>query len=347
MHLHPRLLAGALALSLPLAAAPLAPTATAETDPVLCGTPENVTLFAGQTIDTGSVVVGNDDTNLYVTFDTTDPWAMTESHVHVADTREGIPQTRKGNPQVGQFAYQSSYEPPVTSDTYVIPLSTISLDENGQVVVAAHAVVGNLNDDGSVTETETGWADGTRFVDRGSWATYFQYSVQECEAEPPGPESKTETAFARFGDANTCFLNIDANGDGAGDFNRWGWTNGPLDPGTYEMELWAGAGRCDVSKGTLVGTVTVEYTGETVRVTFTTTGTNPDTGLSYNMADAHAYVGSDILAANNGQFTVAPGQYPQINSEANGATVQTFTFTGVNGPIHVVAHASVDGFAMD
>jgi hypothetical protein len=43
-------------------------------------------------------------------------------------------------------------------------------------------------------------------------------------------------------------------------FDRWGWTN-PIstDPGSYVFDLWAGAGQCDTDKGTLVGTVEVEY----------------------------------------------------------------------------------------
>jgi hypothetical protein len=110
------------------------------------------------------------------------------------------------------------------------------------------------------------------------------------------------------------------------------------------MPLYAGAGQCDVGKGIKVGSVSVSYSQGTAVVTFRTTGQNPSTGQLYTMADAHAYVGAAILPTNNGEFTVAPGQYPQIDSEVRNATVKTFTFSGLSGAIHVVAHSSVAGF---
>jgi hypothetical protein len=39
-----------------------------------CGTPAMVTLFGGQTIDTGTVTVSNDSSSLTVTYMTNDPW---------------------------------------------------------------------------------------------------------------------------------------------------------------------------------------------------------------------------------------------------------------------------------
>ncbi len=52
-----------------------------------------------------------------------------------------------------------------------------------------------------------------------------------------------ETAYAK-GDGATCFI--------PPTFKNWGgWTN-LISPGTYEMDLWAGAAQCDTSKGTLV-----------------------------------------------------------------------------------------------
>ena len=88
----------------------------------------------------------------------------------------------------------------------------------------------------------------------------------------------------------------------------------------------------------------VSYHEGTATVTFTTEGVDPTTGEPYTMADAHAYVGSDLLPTKNGAFTVAPGQYPQIDSEVGNATTKSFTFTGLSGDIQVVAHSSVAGF---
>jgi hypothetical protein len=337
----------AMALAVvPLAvAAPVSPASAAGGE--ICGDPLAVTLWAGQTTDAGSVTISNDANNLYVQFDTTSPWLMTESHAHVADTLAGIPTTKKGNPKIGNFAYQTSYDPPASTDTYVIPKSALSLDENEQVVVAAHAALVSVDENGNVTGGETGWGDGDRFVDRGSWATYISYAWQDCVVDPP-VETSTETAFARdMGESATCFLDLDLDGDLVGDFNRWGWTNGPLTTGNYEFELYAGAGRCNLNAATDVGKVLVDYVGDTVTVTFMTEGTNPTTGVNYSMADAHAYVGSAEMPTNGGSYTAAPGQYPQIASELDGATSKSFTFTGVSGEIYVVAHSSVAGFPAD
>ena len=117
-----------------------------------CGTPTVVTLLAGQTIDAGTVTIANDDINLYVTFSTTSPWLLSETHVHVGDSLEDIPQTKKGNPKVGRFDYQTEHDPVVNEFTYVIPLAGF----DDVIVVAAHAVVVQFDGGGNVVEEETG-----------------------------------------------------------------------------------------------------------------------------------------------------------------------------------------------
>jgi hypothetical protein len=321
-----------------------APNAQAEG---YCGTPDVVTLWAGQTIDAGTVTVSNDEFNLYVTFTTANDWLLSETHLHVADSLAEVPQTKKGNPKIGNFAYQTTHDPYATEHTYTIAKDNLSLDDNNSVVVAAHASVVQVDSSGNVIDQETGWGAGDPFVDKGSWAMYFQYTWQECSAPPPPQESGTETAFAFGGDVATCFLNIDDNGDGVGDFNRWGWTNGLLAAGSYTFEAYAGAGQCDLTKGTLVGTLTVDYDGSTATVTFNTAGINPDTGLPYTMVETHLYVGSEMLAQDNGQFTVAPGQYSIIHNELANVTSDSYTITGLSGEIYVVAHATVAGFPID
>ena len=112
----------ALGLSLPMAT----PVAAHMED---C--PMVVTLYAGQTIDVGTVEVWNDATNLYVKYQTTGDWVMTETHLAVATSLEGIPQTQAtgkgknigGNPIPGQFPYIHEDLGGVTEDTYTIPLS--------------------------------------------------------------------------------------------------------------------------------------------------------------------------------------------------------------------------------
>ena len=265
-------------------------------------------------------------------FETANGWMLSETHVHVGNSIEDIPQTRQGNPKVGNFAYKSTHDPVVDNYTLTLPLADLGLSEDDSIVVAAHAVVVKLDDDGNVIESETGWADGKDFPGK-SWATLVEYSIQSCDPVVlPEVESHSETAFAFGGDLATCFLDIDEDADGNGDFNRWGWSNGPISEGSYSWDIYAGAGQCDLSKGTVVGTLDVNYAGSTLTVTY-----NID--APYAMEESHVYVGSEILTRDvNGEFTVAPGQYPQISEDAN-----TYTFE-VSGDVYVVAHAVVNGF---
>ncbi|WP_242158387.1 T9SS type A sorting domain-containing protein, partial [Aestuariivivens sediminis] len=133
-----------------------------------------------------------------------------------------------------------------------------------------------------------------------------------------------ETAFARADEGAECFIP---------DFKRWGWTNYFECEGTYELPLYAGAAQCDVSKGALVGTVTVDYTGGMVTVTY------GDLAPGYVMTEAHVYVGCEPYPQKNGSDTVAPGQYPY--NPSNLGTVQNYSVkvTDISGPIYVIAHA--------
>jgi hypothetical protein len=138
------------------------------------------------------------------------------------------------------------------------------------------------------------------------------------------------TAYAYYAGHATCFLNLG--------FSKWGWTNGPLGPGSYVFQLWAGAAKCDTSKGRLVGQVTVNYNGSTAVVTYQMYEDN-------YMTATHLYVGSNRLPRDkNGKETVTPGQYPYVHGSLNNATTDTYTVTGLSGNIYVVAHAVVCWF---
>ncbi len=204
-----------------------------------------------------------------------------------------------------------------------------------------------VDGDGNVIANETGWGFGERFVDKGSWATYFQYEWEERDALPPPPQSGTETAFA-IGDLVTCFLDLDMDMDAEGDFNRWGWTNGALAEGSYSFDIYAGAGQCDLTKGTFVGTLSVAYSSGTATVTFQMMESDATTGLTYKMVETHLYIGSEILAKDvNGAYIVAPGQYPTIHNELANVTSDSYTISGLSGDIYVVAHATVAGFPVE
>lgn len=153
-----------------------------------------------------------------------------------------------------------------------------------------------------------------------------------CDTEISDP--KTETAFAYGEGYATCFDQLN--------FERWGWTNGGYAEGLYTLDIYAGAGQCDLEKGTWVGTLLVEYSMGTAVITY-----NIDT--AYKLYETHVYVGSAALpvacktakGVTTCSSTVAPGQYPQIDGTG---TVTSYTFTGLSGAINVVAHAVVGDF---
>ena len=65
------------------------------------------TLFAGQTIDAGTVSFEVTGSDLVVTYSTTGGWELQEVHLWVGDDLSNMPQTRKGNPKIGNFPYAS------------------------------------------------------------------------------------------------------------------------------------------------------------------------------------------------------------------------------------------------
>ncbi len=122
-----------------------------------------------------------------------------------------------------------------------------------------------------------------------------------------------ETAYAKGGDDAICFIPT---------FKNWGWTN-PIMPGTYTMDLWAGAAQCDTSRGILVGTVNVVYGSDGyVTVTY-------DMDNSYLLEETHVYAGYVPFPTDKKDNpTVAPGMYSNASP-----------FSG--GDVYVIAHAKV------
>ena len=102
-------------------------------------------LLAGQDMEVGEVIVWNDGENLYVKYELNEgaieeEWGITETHLHIANGLEDFPYAgRTKNPVPGRFDYKRSYDPPVTEDTYIIPLG--DLEPGDEIFIGAHAVV--------------------------------------------------------------------------------------------------------------------------------------------------------------------------------------------------------------
>ena len=133
--------------------------------------PKVVTLFAGQTIDAGNVTVTNDANFIYVTYNTTNGYVLTQTHLYVGECAL-IPVNRPGNPIPGQFPYASPHNN-VTSYTYQIPIMAIPVGSCG--CIAAHAVVVKLDAAGAVVDQQTAWGNGTVINPDGQWGMKFDY----------------------------------------------------------------------------------------------------------------------------------------------------------------------------
>jgi hypothetical protein len=287
---------------------------------------EVAVLFAGQTTPAGTVTISNDADTLYVKYEASGDWQISETHLEIATSLAGIPKTKAGSPVPGQFTTKETFSPGVKTVTYTFPLTYAVGTE---LVVAAHAVVQRTDALGQIVQQETGWSEGFKFVQKGNWATYTKYVVKQF-TPPVVDESDptSETAWA--------WLSGNATSFSAYDISRWGWTNGPLVPGTYTADLYAGAGQSDLSKGTKVGTVTIGYVNGTATITY---ATNP----GFTMSEVHVYAGTDPLPiGQNGNYTVAPGQFivREFSTELNTYSV---TVSSLSGEIYVAAHAVVWG----
>ena len=298
-------------------------------------------LLAGQNINVGTVCFADIDTNndgvvdaLTVTYNTINGWTIADTHLWVGSSLSQLPTNNGGNPIPGQFPYKSGVlSAGLTTYSVTIPFTTLGFTcpGPGKYYVAAHAVVKKPG-----VSNETAWGNGNRITSRGSWANYTTIYIT-CEEVEEEVEVDCETAFAYSSTYGSCFSSFS---DLIPNSNRWGWSNGPLSPGNYTFDLYAGAGQCNLSNGTLVGNLTVNYNGSTALVRYNIVGTNPVTNMPYTLDEAHLYVGNDVLPSFNGGYTVAPGQYPITNLSANGE----YTINNLSGNIYVVAHAVVCGF---
>jgi hypothetical protein len=195
----------------------------------------------------------------------------------------------------------------------------VALDSNGEAT-----------SDPKTLDATGMWYFRACYIPDASWNA----SCSGAEAEPVEVEQcyYDETAWA--------FGNIENNT--VAKSSDWGWTNGPLTGGTYTRTLWAGAGGNDTSKGMDVGTVTIVVAGNTVTVTYETTG-------GAYLAEVHLWIGNtELPKVKQGKslvFTSAPGQLG-IDGSLLGTfnpdnTEWTYSKTLSGGPIYVAAHAVV------
>lgn len=95
-------------------------------------------LYAGQEYRAGELDVWRYDGYLYVQYDLDDGITMSQTHLHINTTLDGIPQ-KNGNPSPGQFEYKEDHDPSV--DGYLYRILWDDAWNDMDLFIAAHAVV--------------------------------------------------------------------------------------------------------------------------------------------------------------------------------------------------------------
>ncbi len=157
----------------------------------------SVTLWTFPTpVAVGSVSASLVGTDIVVTFETTAPWVLLDTHLDLSTTPPPFP------PPWWTFPYVHIGLGGVTTDTYTIPMSSLGVGAGDIVYVSTHAWIRNGGIGGEMTHAyadenpfdgwqkyfaieipavprvcETAWGKGTRFVST-TWAMYFMYEVQ-------------------------------------------------------------------------------------------------------------------------------------------------------------------------
>ncbi len=282
---------------------------------------------------------------MHVTYQTTGPWELVRARMAMGRGMEDIPTTRRGRARRGLFDHFSGDIHGATEHTFTVPLCEVGLDgaqESCEPVMAhmsAFARVRRQRNNGSYRHKRA-WADGERLGRRRRHGRFYTMELTCTDNEPP-PLAECESAYAAGG-ASTCFLGSDFDGDGLDDgFADWGWSNGPIAPGTSTTyPVYAAVGGCDPSEGTYVGDLAVSYDGSTATISFDRVG-------DIVLDEEQLYIGSTPLPLDgDGELTVTPADFP-IVADLDGAAQTTNTVTGLSGDINIVYHAVACGDGLE
>jgi hypothetical protein len=316
-----------------------------------------VPLLAGKEIDAGTVCTSVDNTVntastcgagatgvMNVTYTTTGGWQLKRARMAMGTGLEDIPTNRRGKAKLQLFPFDSGNITGATSHTFAVPLCLLGLDGADD---ACDPVLAHISNEAELRkpkgkpgkfEEKKAWGDGELLGRRWRQGKYYTMAL-ECVSDdpPPPPLEGCETAYAH-GPAATCFLGADFNGDQQDDgFSNWGWTNGPIAPGTSgSWPVYAAVGGCDPSAGELVGNLAVSYSGGTATLTFERVGT-------VLLDEEQIHIGSEPLPREDGgDYSINLADFG-VAVDHTGATTSSHTVGGLSGPIYVSYHAVACG----
>lgn len=260
----------------------------------VCGMVE-YTLWAGQNIDAGTLTVSNYNETLYVTY-TASQGTFGTLHLWVGSKLEELPVNPQGIPVPGQFPYQFDATGK-TSYTFEISFDELKVGCNNNVYIVAHAEM-YLNEGDEDSETAFG---GNLSGNAPRWYFYADYTIVCCD-NPYVPVGELGTAFGKGTHVFT--TGKQSNPENLPTIgltkNRWGWAINMTETGSYDFELWVGAGLNKTENGLKVGEGTIDFNGSEATISYTLYS-------GYSVKETHIYAGDFVPA------TLAPGQYGNID----------------------------------
>lgn len=316
-----------------------------------------VPLLAGKEIPAGTVCSSIDnsvDTSsecwagsrgvMNVTYQMTGGWQLQKARMAVGTGLQDIPTNRRGKAKLAFYPYNSGNITGATTHTFEVPLCQLGLDSTDDSCDPALAHISNEAEvrrpkgKPGKFEEKKAWGDGELLGRRWRQGKYYTMAL-ECISDdsPPPPLQTCESAYA-YGPAASCFLGADFDHDGQDDgYSSWGWTNGPIAPGTFTTwPVYAAVGGCDPSAGEHVGNLSVAYSSGAAVITFDHVG---DVVLD----EEQIHVGSQPLPRDaNGGYSINPADYGVV-IDHTAASNSSHTVTGLSGNIYVSYHGIACG----
>jgi hypothetical protein len=292
-------------------------------------------LIAGQHDTIGTLTVTNDQTNMYVTYTLTGT-TCTEFgtlHLWIGSDLLLVPSNPQGIPVPGSFPYSFDASS-LGTYTFTIPFSSLGITDINQACGALLYVVAHAEVCGETAFGGNNQGSGNR------WWFYATYNIC-CDFGPP-PVLSCKTAFAKFpktSEYGTGYVFVGpgkSNPEGYAMLNmiknRWGWAfYMPTIPttGSFTCDIWAGAGLNDITKGTKVGTLTVEFSSGSFTVTYTL-------NAGVLVEEYHLLAEFDVAKP----LSIAPGQFEfmqYFDPKTPGPITVTVPVTGTS--VWLIAHA--------
>jgi hypothetical protein len=134
--------------------------------------PQTNVLFAGQTIDTGTVTVSNTESSFELSVLANAPYQLLEVHAFVG---VGPLPTDNDGVAPGQFPHMIEFAEPTDAWQLSIPVTELAAGCGDEVQVAVHAVVVAFEDGAEVFE-ETAWMFGANEFE-GHWGWSLDYGI--------------------------------------------------------------------------------------------------------------------------------------------------------------------------